>query len=60
MGNQCVSDLALQQFHSFAFVGVAPSMVLLYGLSVWAKSALSVTESSSSKSARRKVWYTLR
>lgn len=46
---------------SFAFVGVAPSMVLLYLSSSWLRRIFSAGgPSASSKAFRKRVWYTMR
>lgn len=47
-------------FYSFAFVGVAPSMLLLYLSSTWLRNLFRTGPSSSSKASRKRVWYTMR
>lgn len=49
---------------TFAFVGVAPSLLILFGLYRWLKSTFSIGAAPSSsraqKAARRRVWLALR
>ena len=55
-----IEQMLKSQQLTFAFVGVAPSMVLLYGIVRWLRNLSGTADSSSTVALRKRVWYSLR